>query len=142
MIFSCCAACGFYFSFLLTKRRKTLHQTCMVFSEIAHLVEMGTERGQIIEKVFKNTDLEVTENKDYTVSVNSSILKKEDVALLNEFFSRFGSSDVLSQVSLCRTYKKLFEKLYERACDEENTKGQIYKTCGVLTAVALVIFIV
>lgn len=141
MLFSGCTALGFYFSRLLTKRRKTLHRVCMAFNETAHLVEMGKERSQIIEKVFCQANLRVTENEDYTVTVDSDSLKKEDVSLLNEFFSRFGTSDVLSQISLCETYKNLFNNLFESAREEEKTKGQVYKTCGVLTAVALVIFV-
>ena len=141
-LFLGCAAGGFHLSSRLTKRRKSIHEICVCIGEISHLIEMGEERSRIINKVFLNTNLKVKENENYTVTVSCESLKKEDIHLLNEYFSRFGISDTQSQTSLCETYKKLFENLFNAAKEEERLKGQMYKTCGVLMAVALVIFVI
>ncbi len=142
LIFAVCVFGGFYLSSRLVERRKALHEVCIATGEIAHRISLGEERGQIIKKVFEDKRLQVFEDDNFNICVTSRCLNKEDISHLNEFFSRLGTSDTLSQISLCKTYKKLFERAYDGAKAEETSKGQMYKTCGVLTAAALIIFII
>ncbi len=142
LLFAVCVLGGFYMSLKLNRRCKALHEICLATSEIAHRISLCEERSQILKKVFEGKSLQVKEDENYNVCVSSSALKKEDICLLNEFFAQFGTGDVSNQISLCETYKKLFERAYDSARGEEQTKGQMYKTCGCLLAVALIIFII
>lgn len=142
ILFFVCCATGFYFSKKLTKRRKTMEEICLAMDEIPHLIRLGEERGKILKKVFEARNLCVFEDENYIVKVACASLKDEDISILNEYFFRLGSGDVASQLSLCAAYKKLLNMALEGARQEEKAKGQLYKTCGVLTAVAMVIFII
>lgn len=142
LIFAVCVLGGYYLSLKLKQRSKALHEICLATGEIAHRISLCEERGQIFKKVFKGKSLQVKEDENYNVCVCCSALKKEDISLLNEFFLHLGTGDTLSQISLCETYKKLFERAYDSARGEEQSKGQMYKTCGCLLAAALIIFII
>ena len=142
LIFAVCVLGGFYLSFKLKERCKALHEICLATGEIAHRISLCEERGLILKKVFEGKSLQVSEDENYNVCVSCSILKKEDISLLKEFFLHLGTGDIQNQISLCETYKKLYERAYDSARGEEQTKGQMYKTCGCLLAVALIIFII
>ena len=142
ILFFVCCATGFYFSAKLTKRRKAMEEICLAMDEIPHLIKLGEERGKILQKVFKSRNLCIFEDENYAVKVNCSGLKEEDISILNEYFSRFGNGDAASQISICAAYKNLLKAALENARAQEKSKGQLYKTCGVLVAVAMVIFII
>lgn len=142
LIFAVCVLGGFYLSLRLKQRCKALHEICVSTSEIAHRIGLCEERGRILKKVFEGKSVQVSEDENYNVCVTCPALNKEDIRILNEFFLHLGAGDVLSQISLCETYKKLFEGIYDSARGEEQSKGQMYKTCGCLLAVALIIFII
>ncbi len=142
LIFAVCTLGGFYLSNKLTRRRKALYEITVAADEIAHRIELGEERGQILKKVFEEKTVKVSQDESFNISVSPDFLNGEDISLLNEFFSRLGFGDVASQKALCKTYKRLFERSFDSAKTDEQKKGPMYKTCGCLLAAALIIFII
>jgi stage III sporulation protein AB len=84
-------------------------------------------------------------NKDYgnyEKAISNLPFNKEDKALLKDFFSQLGTTDVEGQLSHIELYKEFFSEHYERAKSDIEKKSKLYRMSGLFAGLAFVVMFI
>ena len=78
----------------------------------------------------------------FSVTAQNEALKDDDMALINEFFSRLGMGDVTQQINICTMYAKEMEARYNDAQKEYKEKSKPIKSFGFLAGLGIAIILI
>lgn len=140
MILISCSLFGFLKSFSLKKRVEKLQKICVSMETFENLIKSGTlEFNDLIEMSFEKDTVYICNKLPV---VNKSGLLNEETELLQTFLSKAGMSDINSECSRISIYKSLLKKTLASAEDRMGQYSKLYNTLGVLTGLAICIFLV
>lgn len=124
------SAIGYFKSAQLKSRYEEL---TAVHKNISHLKESirlhGGESDRLIKQSFGKS------------SINKTVLHKEDIGLLNEFFDNFGFCDTKAECERCELYIELFKSKIEEAEKKYRESGKLYKSLGIMCGIFICIFL-
>ncbi len=134
-------ALGFRSASRLTARRKALDLLILNLGEISSRIQLREEKRSILLKVF-GPPFTVSVKSDVDLIVSCPCFNQVDSTLLNEFIEKLGMGDVDSQLELCNKYAQLIKRRADEALQSEKKLANVYRTCGVLAAAALVVLFI
>lgn len=137
-VFSVCTALGFLKSAMLGKRAEKLHSFNRGASALAERIRLCSgEIKELVEDCFSEG---LVDTRGGGFSVEESYLKKEDIALLNEFFGDLGMGDIAAEYDRTSAYANLI-KAQQTAADADCEKlCRLYKSLGALVGIFICIF--
>ncbi len=118
---------GFFFALKLKTRQTRLSNLCSFIEEIEMRIRSGAELKKIFALSGKNVGIC---DDGYTVKISPENLFKEDISILEEFFSGLGLGDTESQIKRCQVYLSLLKKQEESAAELVNSKSGLYSKLG------------
>ena len=145
---------GFSLSLRVVKRIKTLESMVLFIDFTENQIRyLGNTIEKIIEEAIKSGRFNslhfikiVKGNTSYNEINNIvgsvSCLCDNDVEHIVAFFAELGSNDIEGEIAHCKLYKQILTTNLDGAKTEYNTKGKLYKSMSVLTAVALTIILI
>lgn len=140
LIFFSCSFFGFYKSNLLVKRTRKLNELCISLEKLCSLLKFGTnELDSIIPKAFKD---EMLYNSEKGLIFDKSYLLKEDSEILERFIKDIGMGDLETELNRISLYKSLLEKQGSGAEEDYKRLFKLYNSVGVLSGLAICIFLV
>ena len=74
--------------------------------------------------------------------LNKSFLKKEDIAMIEEFLDNFGSKDRIGEYKRTKFYASLLERQREEVAKKSAELSKLYNTLGVLLGAGICIFLI
>lgn len=122
-----CTACGLRFAQTLRTRRKKLAGFYVFIGEIADRIRVGEQLRQIFRS---DTACGLIEPDGYSARVVRDGLQRQDIKLLEDFFSALGLGDTASQVARCETYRELVAGHQTDAAAQEKAKARLYSLLG------------
>ncbi len=157
----CCAAIGFMYSERLRQRvclldalRSSLKQAGMLISYSAITLSEIAKRLSTLETVgglWKQMQLKLEANCDvqmaweealaYERSSGGSVctLREDELLIMNEFIAQFGKSDRENQIANIEMALERLGVIYEQALEEQRKKGRMYRSVGLLSALAIIV---
>ena len=138
LLFICCCSIGFLRASALSKRAHRLSQYMKGTGELAQRIRSeATELKRLLHICYPK---ELIQFEDNNVLILNEYLLKEDISLLEEFFSGLGIRESTAEYERCILYKELIDN---RRCDAEKSArelSKLYNTLGVLGGLFIVLF--
>ena len=122
---------GFLKSSELGSRYKKLESIQKGIGELKERIRMG---GGEIDRLLNSSFHEYP--------IDYSHLEKDDVEILNDFFSNVGLSDTKAEYERCEVYINLLKNKIEEANAKYHETARLYKSIGLLSGVFLCIFFI
>ncbi len=138
LLFVCCCSIGFLRAASLNKRAHRLSQYMKGTGELAQRIRSeAAELKRLLNICYQKELIKFQDNK---VLVSTEYLLKEDLSLLEEFFSSLGTRESTAEYERCILYKELIDN---RRCEAEKSArelSKLYNTLGVLGGLFIVLF--
>lgn len=122
-----CTLLGLYFSLRLKLRSARLSELCLFIEELENGISAGAELSSLIRD--KGEAVGVFQ-KDFHTQISPDNLEKEDISLLEGFFSTLGMGDTASQLKRCETYLSLLRKQETAAAKSVREKASLIGKLG------------
>lgn len=138
LIFAVCTAFGFLKAAALKKRAEKLLNFSRSVAELGERIRSGGgEIKGLLAVCFSDGMLNI---KDDGLSVDDSFLKKEDTALIEEFFGVLGMNDIHSEYERTLAYSELIKARHAEAYAEYREQSRLYRSIGPLSGIFICIF--
>lgn len=138
LIFAVCTALGFLKAATLKKRAEKLLGFSRSVAELGERIRSGGgEIKGLLAVCFSDGMLNIKEDG---LSVDGSFLKKEDTALIEEFFGALGMNDIHSEYERTLAYSELIKARYAEADAEYREQSKLYRSIGLLSGIFICIF--
>ena len=72
--------------------------------------------------------------------INTAHLKKEDIAIIDDFFENLGAQDTVAEYERCELYINLLKAQADKAQKQHLELNRLYKNIGVLSGILICIF--
>lgn len=72
--------------------------------------------------------------------INTAHLKKEDIAIIDDFFENLGAQDTVAEYERCELYINLLKTQADQAQKQHLELNRLYKNIGVLSGILICIF--
>ena len=139
LVFSVCAAAGFLKSSALRQRCERLKLFLKSLSALSGYIAAGAgEIESILPKCFEKERVFINENN--AIEFDPSFLKKEDAALIREYFENFGLKDSRSEYERTKLYMDLIAENCKEAEKECEKLCRLYNTLGIFCGLFICIF--
>lgn len=139
LIFAACSIWGFSRSAALKHRAEKLRAFGTAAAELAELIRGGLgEIKPLLIRTFKGDLLDFEQDRFF---VNEAYYKKEDIALLKEFFENLGLSDAESEYRRITGYVRLINERSNAAFSECESLCKLYKSLGCMIGIFICIFL-
>lgn len=133
---------GFNLSGNLKRRAETLNWYVKATGIIGDKIRYSSaELSKVLEEI-PTHEAYFTVRYPFKVEVLANGLNAEDIATVNEFFSRLGMGDVAEQINLCKMYAKELMFRYEEARREFEEKSKPIKTLGFFAGLGIAIILI
>ncbi len=115
VVIAVCTLLGLWFSQRLRTRQIRLRRLCLFIEELESGIGSGVPLGSLFGEKGESAGVF---KRDFHTEISPDGLDKEDISLLEEFFSKLGMGDTDSQLKRCETYLSLLRK--QEAAAEKN----------------------
>lgn len=133
---------GFNLSGNLKKRAETLNWYVRTIGVIGDKIRYSSaELSKILDEIPAH-DTYFTVQYPLKVKVVPNGLSTEDIATIEEIFSRLGMGDVTEQLNICKMYTKELQFRYEDAGREFKEKSKPIKTLGFFAGLGIAIILI
>lgn len=134
--FSVPSLLGFLKAFNVAKRSEKLGKIYVSVCDLCECIRTeNTPKEKLLKKCFGGLI-------NVNLTVNTEYLKNEDISFLNEFLISFGRKDKVSEYERARLYISRLEGIIENANKEKERLCKLYSSVGVLSGLALCIFLI
>lgn len=138
-VFAVCSTGGLYKAALLKNRTQRLLVFVKAIDDMAQRIKtQGYEADTLLSVCFENP---IAYTKNGNIEFSKEFLEKEDIELLNEFFSGFGMRDIEGEYERTLLYVELLRKNCSDAESQCSKLGRLYSTLGVLVGIFVCIFL-
>lgn len=159
LIGSVCAYYGFISADRLRKRRDFLNEFKASLSVIETEITLGRyELGEIFRRIDHNQRLYGLYGLCASLMAEKGIksawgiaaervsgqgcLKKEDISVISSLGSELGMSDINGQKKALRRVSELIRPLADNAGDEYTRLARVYRSCGVLAGIFIILAVI
>ena len=126
----------------LKQRLNALNWFLGATEEIAEKIRYSSaELPHIVRSVY-GYDTYLSVDEPFRVTIKNAGLNKDDIKVLEEFFSTLGMGDGESQVKRCEVYKRQLLRRCEQADKEFSEKSRLYTRLGFLGGIGIVIMLI
>ncbi len=133
---------GFNLSGNLKRRAETLNWYIRALGIIGDKIRYSSaELSKILDEIPAH-DAYFLVNNPFGVTVFQNGLNSEDVATVDEVFSRLGMGDITEQLNLCEMYKKELTFRYDDARREYKEKSKPIKMLGFFAGLGISIILI
>lgn len=130
---------GVFKGFLYKHRYNRLKKLCVFIEEISDRIRTGEELYSIVLSSGKSAGVYI---EQLGIKVERDCLLKEDISVLEEFFSSLGMGDTQSQIKRCETYLFLLRKKEEEADQMSKQKCSLYAKLGFFAGLGAAIILI
>lgn len=139
LLLGVCTLGGLCFSARLRARQRRLTALCILTEELSD----GIRTGQgLKELIGENGEAAGVTFEDFRIRISPEGLQKEDVTLLESFFSQLGMGDADSQIKRCETYLPLLKRQEAAAAEQVRLKAPLYGRLGFFAGLFLAVMFI
>ena len=139
LIFTVCFASGFLKAESLKKRSDKLQEILKALNRLGELIRMGNyEIGELVGLCFKPSQATAENGK---IKLSKEYLLKEDIKILEDFFTDFGVADRSAEYERTKLFYSLLESQHSAAAGVYGQLGRLYRSIGLMGGLILCIFL-
>ena len=138
ILFASSSLLGFLKAYNLKMRAEKLKEICLSFEMLgARIKAEKTELERAVKLCFFEETVYIKDNK---ATINSPLLEKGDISLIEEFFESFGRRDINSEYERIVLFTSLLQKQRKEAEERKEKLSRLYNSLGVLFGIFICIF--
>lgn len=139
LLLAVCTLAGLCFSVRLKARQRRLAALCLFIEELSDGIRTGQGLKELIGDCGEKAGITFEE---FRVRLSPENLQREDISLLESFFSQLGMGDAESQIKRCETYLALLKRQENAAAEQVRLKAPLYGRLGFFAGLFLAVMFI